>query len=181
MVDSFFGNISCFADQTIYISQTGSSLDELQDCIDACPLDNSASTGITASSELVAHRDIYRGGENRVILHGHPKFSVIMSMLCFEENCARRGQCHIKCDKPRFIEDIPIIPGEVGTGPRGLSNTLPPAIQGRRAAIVYGHGVFSGGKSDFRTAFATLAAVEDLCRAKYMQLISQPAKTGLRP
>lgn len=181
MVDSFFGNISCFTGETIYISQTGSSLDELHDCIDACPLDNSASTGITASSELVAHRDIYLGGKNRVILHGHPKFSVIMSMLCFEKDCARRGQCHVECDKPRFIDDIPIIPGEVGTGPRGLSNTLPPAIQGRRAAIVYGHGVFSVGKNDFRTAFATLAAIEDLCRAKYLQLISAPEKTGGHP
>jgi ribulose-5-phosphate 4-epimerase/fuculose-1-phosphate aldolase len=181
MVDSFFGNISFFTGQTIYISQTGSSLDELQDCIDACPLDNSASTGITASSELVAHRDIYLGGENRVILHGHPKFSVIMSMLCFEEDCARRGQCHIKCDKPRFMDDIPIIPGEVGTGPRGLSNTLPPAIRGHRAAIVYGHGVFSVGKSDFRTAFATLAAIESLCHTRYLQLISQPAETGPPP
>lgn len=174
MVDSFFGNISYFTGNTVYISQTGSSLDELDGCIDACPVDNSASTGITASSELVAHRDIYLGGGLRAILHGHPKFSVIMSMLCFEAACGNRGKCHIKCDKPRFVADIPVVPGEVGTGPRGLSNTLPPAVRGRRGAIVYGHGVFTVGKDDFREAFTNLAAIEDLCRKSYMQIIAAP-------
>jgi ribulose-5-phosphate 4-epimerase/fuculose-1-phosphate aldolase len=176
MVDSFFGNISYFAGDTVYISQTGSSLDELAGCIDACPLDNSASTGITASSELVAHRDIYLGGGSRAILHGHPKFSVIMSMLCFEPACENRGKCHIKCDRERFVEDIPVIPGEVGTGPRGLSNTLPPAVLGRRGAIVYGHGVFTVGKKDFRDAFANLSEIETLCRESYMKIISGSAQ-----
>lgn len=172
MVDSFFGNISYFVNDTVYISQTGSSMDELEGCVDACPLDDSASTGITASSELVAHRDIYLGGGNRAILHGHPKFSVIMSMLCFEEECENRGKCHIKCDKERFVDDIPVIPGEVGTGPRGLSNTLPSAVQGRRGAIVYGHGVFTVGKKDFRDPFTNLSEIEKLCRDAYLKIIS---------
>ena len=172
MVDSFFGNISYFVNDTVYISQTGSSMDELEGCVDACPLDDSASTGITASSELVAHRDIYLGGGNRAILHGHPKFSVIMSMLCFEEECENRGKCHIKCDKERFVDDIPLIPGEVGTGPRGLSNTLPPAVHGRRGAIVYGHGVFTVGKKDFREPFTNLSEIEKLCRDAYLKIIS---------
>jgi ribulose-5-phosphate 4-epimerase/fuculose-1-phosphate aldolase len=172
MVDSFFGNISYFSNNTVYISQTGSSMDELESCIDACPLDNSASTGITASSELVAHRDIYLAGDNRAILHGHPKFSVIMSMLCFEKDCHNRGKCHIRCDKERFVGAFPVIPGEVGTGPRGLSNTLPPAVKGKQGAIVYGHGVFTVGKKDFREAFASLAEVEALCRKSYLELVS---------
>jgi ribulose-5-phosphate 4-epimerase/fuculose-1-phosphate aldolase len=172
MVDSFFGNISYFVNDTVYISQTGSSMDELEGCVDACPLNDSASTGITASSELVAHRDIYLGGSNQAILHGHPKFSVIMSMLCFEEECENRGKCHIKCDKERFVGDIPVIPGEVGTGPRGLSNTLPSAVQGRRGAIVYGHGVFTVGKKDFRDPFTNLLEIEKLCRDAYLKIIS---------
>ena len=52
LVDSYFGNISYVRGETIYISQTGSSMDELEDCIDAVPLDGSSSSGITASSEL---------------------------------------------------------------------------------------------------------------------------------
>ena len=42
LVDSYFGNISFCHGQTLYISQTGSSLDDLKGCIDPCPLDGSS-------------------------------------------------------------------------------------------------------------------------------------------
>ena len=173
MVDSFFGNISFRHQDTIYISQTGSSLDELDGCIDACPIDGSTSTGITASSELVAHRDIYLGNPVHSILHGHPKFSVIMSMICDKPECEHRGQCHVKCTEQRFIGDIPIVPGEVGTGPRGLCRTLPPAMKGRRGVIVFGHGVFTVGTENYVDAFDALVDVEGMCMEVYLELVSK--------
>lgn len=173
MVDSFFGNISFRHQDTIYISQTGSSLDELGGCIDACPMDGSTSTGITASSELVAHRDIYLGNPVHSILHGHPKFSVIMSMICDKPECEYRGKCHVKCVEQRFIGDVPIVPGEVGTGPRGLCKTLPPAMKGRRGVIVYGHGVFTVGSEDYVDAFAALMDIERMCMEDYWKLVSK--------
>ncbi len=172
MVDSFFGNISFRSQDTIYISQTGSSLDELDGCIDACPIDGSTSTGITASSELVTHRDIYLGNPVHSILHGHPKFSVIMSMICDKLECEHRGKCHVKCVEQRFIGDIPIVPGEVGTGPRGLCRTLPPAMKDRRGVIVFGHGVFTVGKVNFVDAFDALMDIENMCKDAYWELIS---------
>ena len=173
MVDSFFGNISFRHQDTIYISQTGSSLDELDGCIDACPIDGSTSTGITASSELVAHRDIYLGNPVHSILHGHPKFSVIMSMICDKQECEYRGKCHVKCVEQRFVGDIPIVPGEVGTGPRGLCRTLPPAMKGRRGVIVFGHGVFTVGKEDYVDTFDALMDIERMCMGAYLELVSK--------
>ena len=170
LVDSFFGNVSFLKDNNLYISQTGSSLDELDGFIDPCPLDDSSCSSITASSEFIAHRDVVTNTDADGILHGHPKFSVIMSMFCEKENCEFDGQCHIKCPEKRFIDDIPIVPGEVGTGPRGLCNTLPPALVGTRGAIVYGHGVFTPARTDFNQAFANLLAIETLCRNKYFDL-----------
>ncbi len=167
MVDSYFGNISYRDGGTIYISQTGSSLDELAGCIDPCPVDGSSCAGITASSEYSAHRDILMNGDARAILHGHPRFSVIMSMICEKENCANRGQCHRLCSTPRFIGDVPIIPGEIGTGRFGLCNTLPPALRGRRGAIVWGHGLFTTGRDDFREAFRSLVEIELMCLEEY--------------
>lgn len=147
LVDSYFGNISYLIDDIIYISQTGSSLDELDGYIDPCPIDNSSCAGITASIELSAHKQIYLDTENRAILHGHPKFSVILSMDCDQRDiCKYKDQCHIKCPYKRFVNDIPIVPGEVGTGPYGLYKTMPPAIKGKRGVIVYGHGVFTACK-----------------------------------
>ena len=171
LVDSFFGNGSYSFGDTIYISQTASSLDELSGCIDPCPLDESSCTGITASSELSAHRDIFLKTNNKAILHGHPKFCVIMSLFCENKDCKSKGKCHIKCPEKRFVADIPIVPGEVGTGPHGLCHTLPGAIADQRGAIVYGHGLFTVGASDFTDAFSSLMAIEKMCIDQYLKNI----------
>ena len=76
---------------------------------------------------------------------------------------------------------IPIVPGEVGTGPFGLCNTLPPALTATtgdakghgRGAIVYGHGLFTLGAVDFRDAFQALMDVEHFCRAEYFRRVAQ--------
>ncbi|HOZ48882.1 MAG TPA: class II aldolase/adducin family protein [Candidatus Hydrogenedentes bacterium] len=167
LVDSFFGNVSYRYGDTMYISQTGSSLDELEGCIDPCPLDGSSCAGITASSEFTAHREIVLRSDVCAVLHGHPKFSVIMSMDCVRYDCPERGRCHIACPEKRHVADIPIVPGEVGTGPYGLCNTLPPAMVGHRGVIVYGHGLFTVARDDFNEAFGNLLAVEAMCRDLY--------------
>ncbi len=171
LVDSYFGNISYRLNETIYISQTGSSLDELASCIDPCPMDGSSCAGVTASSELTAHSEIFLRTDNQAILHGHPKFSVILSMDCHVTDCPNRQQCHIKCSEDRFINDIPIVPGEVGTGPTGLSNTLPPAIKDRRGTIVWGHGLFTVASDDFNEAFKFLLDIENMCRKEYFDRV----------
>ena len=173
LVDSFFGNVSFKWGDTLFISQTTSSLDELEGCIDPCPLDGSACTSITASSEFSAHMGILRLTGMSAILHGHPRFSVIMSMHCEKEDCEFRGSCHIRCPQKRFIGDIPIVPGEVGTGPHGLCNTLPPAMRNRRGVIVWGHGLFTVSEDDFNGAFRNLLSIERMCREEYFRLLEQ--------
>jgi len=171
LVDSFFGNISYCQDDVLHISQTGSSLDELADCVDPCPLDGSSCAGLTASSELMAHQGVILGAGARAILHGHPRFAVILSMDCPKPDCPTRGRCHVECSEARFLDDVPVVPGEVGTGPRGLVNTLPPAMVGRRGVIVHGHGLFAVGDQDFRKPFATLLEVENYCREEYFRRV----------
>lgn len=174
LVDSVFGNISYNLDGTLAISQTGSALDELEGAIDLCPLDGSSCAGLTASSELSAHAALASLDGRRAILHGHPKFAVILSMDCPDApTCPRRDACHVACDKARFVDDIPIVPGEVGCGPRGLVHTMPPALVGRRGVIVLGHGVFTMGRDDFNEGLAALCAVETLCRARYFETLGR--------
>jgi ribulose-5-phosphate 4-epimerase/fuculose-1-phosphate aldolase len=171
MVDSFFGNISYRSNDAIFISQTGSSLDELSGCIDRCPLDGSSCAGVTASSEFSAHRRVYELKNCRAILHGHPKYSVIMSMICDKQDCVKRGLCYRECEEPRFVGGIPVVPGEVGTGRFGLCNTMPQALAGNKGAIVYGHGLFTTGERDFREAFSGMIEIETQCMKQYEILI----------
>ncbi|MFO0753435.1 MAG: class II aldolase/adducin family protein [Thermodesulfovibrionales bacterium] len=169
LVDSFFGNISYIFNNNLYISQTGSSMDELECCIDAVPLDGSSSVGITASSELSAHKIIYRETGHTAILHGHPKFPVIMSMHCLHEGCDR-SLCHKTCKEKRYISGVPVVSGEIGTGPTGLMHTVPEAMREGKGAIVYGHGVFTSGSGSFRAPFSQLLAIDAACRKEYLSL-----------
>jgi len=169
LVDSFFGNISCRAGGVIYISQTAASLDELPGRIDPVRTDNSSTTGITASSELLAHRRIYEESGARTILHGHPKFAVVMSMLCEEKGCPVKD-CWRDCDKVRLLGDTPVVAGEIGAG--GLAKRVPPVIASPRKAVVYGHGVFTVGRTDFAEAFQAMVDVENWCRQEYFRRLS---------
>jgi len=168
LVDSFFGNISYFDGGTIYISQTASSLDELEGHVDPVPLDGSSTAGLSASSELPAHRAVYRTTDYRAVLHGHPKFSVILSMFCEESGCGVQD-CGKSCARVRDICGIPIVPGELGAG--GIAKTVPPAMGRSGSCIVFGHGIFTAGKTGFAEAFQRMVDVENGCRAEYFGLL----------
>ena len=172
LVDSFFGNISCRVGETIFISQTAASLDELAGCIDPVPMDNRSTTGITASSELLAHRRIYEATGARAILHGHPKFAVAMSMLCEEKDCPVKD-CWKDCPNVRMLGDTPVVAGEIGAG--GLAVRVPPVIGGPGKAIVYGHGVFAIGRDGFEEAFRSMVDVENRCREEYFRRLDARA------
>jgi ribulose-5-phosphate 4-epimerase/fuculose-1-phosphate aldolase len=168
LVDSFFGNISYFDGKTIYISQTASSLDELEGHIDPVPLDYSSTAGLSASSELPAHKAVYLATNYHAVLHGHPRFSVILSMHCTEQGCTIED-CGRRCPRKRSICGVLIVAGESGAG--GLARTVPGAIKETGACIVYGHGVFSAGEKDFEDAFRRMVDVENRCREEYFKLL----------
>jgi len=161
LVDSFFGNISYRVGGVIYISQTGSSLDELPGYIDRVPMDGSSTCGITSSSELLAHVKTYEHTRDDAILHGHPRFSVIMSMF---------GEPLVFGEK-RYIEDIPVISGEVGAGRHGLMHTLPPAMQEIHGAVVSGHGTFASCRGSFSEALERLSSIEHRCYRAYRRAL----------
>jgi len=179
LVDSFFGNISYSDNDLIYISQTASSLDELPGCIDPVPFENSSTVGITASSELVAHRGIFETTGCRAILHGHPRFAVVMSMLCEMRETCTIENCWKDCGKVRFLNNTPVVAGEIGAG--GIARNVPPVIGQSGRAIVYGHGVFSIGMSDFSDAFHALVDVENWCRHEYFRKFDERWKPRTYP
>jgi ribulose-5-phosphate 4-epimerase/fuculose-1-phosphate aldolase len=174
LVDSFFGNISYSNGNLLFISQTASSLDELSGCIDPVPFENISTVGITASSELVAHRSIFESTGCRAILHGHPRFAVVMSMLCEEKASCPVSDCWKDCQKVRELGGTPVVAGEIGAG--GIAKNVPPVIGLTGRAVVYGHGVFSIGMTDFRDAFQSLLDVENWCRQEYFRRFDERHK-----
>lgn len=168
LVDSSFGNISYHAGSRLYISQSGAFLDDLAGGIACCPTADIASAPANASSELPAHLEIIRNVGCRAILHGHPRFSVILSMECDIPECPYQGRCHQYCPHERHACGyIPIVSGEVGGGEHGLWHTVPKAIWRGPGAIVYGHGVFTCDETDFNGALSKLIDIERRCCIEY--------------
>lgn len=171
LVDSFFGNISVFDGRTIYISETASSLDELEGHIVPVSIVGSSTAGISASSELPAHRAVYQNNMGFcAVLHGHPKFSVVMSMYCTEEGCEVKD-CTMNCPRSRFACGVPIVAGETGAG--GIAAAVPMGIRERGVCIVYGHGVFAASESGLCHAFMKMVDTENRCRAEYFRLVDE--------
>lgn len=169
LVDSFFGNISCRLGDDVFISATASSLDALRGVIDPIPFDNRTTLGLTASSELAAHQGIYTATAARTILHGHPRFTVALSMLCAKEKDCLISDCWRDCPQVRWLNGVPIVAGEIGAG--GLAQRVPPVIGASGQAIVYGHGVFTVGRKDFAEPFQSLVALERWSRQEYFRRV----------
>ena len=169
LVDSFFGNISCRLGDDVFISATASSLDALRGCIDPIPFDNRTTLGLVASSEFAAHQGIYAATAARTILHGHPRFTVALSMLCAGEKDCLISDCWRDCPQVRWLNGVPIVAGEIGAG--GLAQRVPPVIGASGQAIVYGHGVFTIGRKDFAEPFQSLVALERWSRQEYFRRI----------
>jgi len=70
-----------------------------------------------------------------------------------------------RCPEKRLVGDVPIVSGEVGTGPYGLCHTVPAAMAGRQGVIVYGHGVFTMGRQDFNEPWPT-SSLWSACAAR---------------
>lgn len=170
LVDSYFGNISSCHEGKIYITQTGSSLDELQDRIDVVPYDGTSTTGITASSEFSTHRAIYERTDFRYVLHGHPKFTVVLSMLCPERLC-RGDACYRTCSRDRYIGNVPVVSGEIGTGRYGIVNTVPEVMSKVGAVVVFGHGVFTASTLSLADALQRMVDIENHCIKEFRSTI----------
>ncbi|MBA2882752.1 ribulose-5-phosphate 4-epimerase/fuculose-1-phosphate aldolase [Desulfosalsimonas propionicica] len=171
LVDASFGNLSYRLGNSVYITTSGSFLDDLRDSVAVVNLNTGAASGGRPSSERPAHEQIAARTNFLAIVHGHPLFSVILSMDCHETDCPDSGDCHRLCPRPRQVCSVPVVSGETGGGPYGLSQTVPPAIKTHKAAIVYGHGVFSCAANDFNNALGRMVTIEQLCRKTYFEQI----------
>ena len=171
LVNASFGNISYRRGDELFITGRGSALDDLEGGIITVPLPGPSPQDAGASTELPAHRRIVLETPYRAVLHGHPPFCVILSLDCREYDCPQRGGCHRFCPRERRIAGFAVVTGEAGGGPYGLGRTVPPAVRETGAAIVYGHGVFTAGRDDFRDAFRLLKELETTCRRLFFRMI----------
>ncbi len=150
---STFGNVSVFFNEKMYISSTGSQLDNLKDSISICDFNGNLLNSIEPSSEYPSHFETYKKTSARCILHAHPFFTVAMSMI------AGVG---------KTLFGIPIVGGEAGGGKDGIVHTVPFELKKLNIVVVHGHGVFAVDSFDFNNPLNAIHKLEKLSRKRYI-------------
>ena len=160
LTSSRFGNISLLVEGRIFITTTGSMLDELDpemvvmvDLRGSCDLDR------IASSETCVHRAIYQSTANRAIIHTHSPYAVALSLL------ERTTVDPIDSEGRIFLGSMPIVEGSFGTDE--LARAASAALQDHRACIARGHGVFAAGNS-LCDAYTAACMAEHSAQVRYL-------------
>jgi L-fuculose-phosphate aldolase len=160
LTSSRFGNISILQGDNIFITCTGSMLDELDEGQIVKVDRKSPSAGDQkASSETCVHRAIYLNTSARAIMHTHSPFAVALTLL------ERDTVMPIDSEGIIFLGSIPIVEGQFGTD--DLAKTVSEALQSHKVALARGHGVFAAG-SNLLEAFSRASMAEHSAQVRYL-------------
>ncbi|MFA4935925.1 MAG: aldolase [Candidatus Methanoperedens sp.] len=159
LVESNFGNMSVRAGSRMLITKSGCALDEINgDSIVEVDIDKLSSTDSIASSESPIHRAIYENTTALAVIHAHPHFAVIESLLGHDKIIPPDSEGQY------ILHEIPVVRGGFGT--RELADNTSWALKDHKGVIVFGHGTFAAGKTIEEAYFVT-ALIEHSCKLKY--------------
>lgn len=160
LVESSFGNISIRIADKMLITKSGSSLDEITEkSIVELDIDKTSSLDDIASSETIVHRTIYQKTPALAIIHAHPPFAVIESLLVEYDLIVP-----LNVEGQYFLHEIPVVRGAAGT--EELARINAEALLGHKSIIVFSHGTFSIGKT-LEEAYFVTEQTEHSCKLKY--------------
>jgi L-fuculose-phosphate aldolase len=160
LTSSRFGNISMLQGEKISITCTGSMLDELdQSNVVEVDLNCASDQDRTASSETCVHRAIYRSTSNKAVIHTHSPYAVALSLL--EKDSLEP----LDSEGILFLGAMPIVEGHYGSD--RLAQAVSMALQGHKACIPRGHGVFASGMT-LTEAFTAASMAEHSSKVRYL-------------
>ncbi|RLG22891.1 hypothetical protein DRN72_00530 [Methanosarcinales archaeon] len=155
--DSFFGNISFKIGDKIWITKSGVPLDELEDesfvLLQNPPLSES-------SSESPTHIKIYQEFDVSSVIHVHPFYCILCSMIFQEDFVESRTEGRI------FLKKIAFCEGKAGSWE--LANSVVQSLRrfDTTAVVARGHGLFCIGSS-IDDAYLRCVVAENECKLWY--------------
>lgn len=161
LVSSRFGNISVRTKNGLMIKRTGVMLDSIESADDVIEVSLYPSRDDSiASTETPSHRAIYLATDAKAIIHAHPQFAVVESLLCKDEIKP------LDTEGIPFLGTIPVVDGDTGT--QALCDNLARAYaKGVKGVVNRGHGSFAAGP-DLKDCFNTTAMIEHSSKVKYL-------------
>jgi L-fuculose-phosphate aldolase len=161
LVSSRFGNISVRTANGLLIKKTGVMLDSIESKDDVIEVGMEPSPGDKeASSETSSHRAIYLATGAKAIIHAHPQFAIVESLLCKDEIKP------LDSEGLPFLGTIPVVDGDSGSKELfdNLTRVLSPGKV--KGVMNRGHGSFAIGP-DLKDCFNTTTMMEHSSKVKY--------------
>lgn len=139
LISSHAGNISLRIGQKICITRRGSMLGRITES-DLVDVDLAApdSHVLRASSEIVVHRAIYRNTSALAVVHAHPPYATLLSMVSEE-------LIPIDSEGSYLFKKVPVVSVEKTVGSQESAELVSEALKDYRIVMLRGHGSFARG------------------------------------
>jgi L-fuculose-phosphate aldolase len=159
LVESHFGNISIRTGSRMLITRTGCALDGIdENSVVEVDIDKISNLDAIASSESIVHRAIYKNTRALAVIHAHPAFTVIESLLVGDTIAP------LDIEGQHFLHDIPVVKG--GSCTDELAKNAAEALKDHRGIIVFSHGTFATGMN-LEEAYVVTTLIEHSCKLRY--------------
>lgn len=161
LVTSRFGNISVRTDNGLIIKRTGVMLEDIRGPEDVIEVGlQPGPDDRYASVETSSHRAIYLATDAKAIIHAHPNFAIVESLLCKDEVKP------LDSEGIPFLGTIPIVDGESGS--KELYDNLTAVLKDKKTKglINRGHGSFALGPH-LMDCYNTTTMIEHSSRIRY--------------
>jgi L-fuculose-phosphate aldolase len=139
LISSHAGNMSVRAGDTIHITRRASMLGRLKESdIVSLGIEQNDSHMLMASSELVVHKAIYKNTSALAVVHTHPPYATLISMLEDELIPADSEGSYL-------FKRVPVVSPEKTIGSEEAAGLVSNLLKDYKIVLMRGHGSFARG------------------------------------
>lgn len=158
---SHSGNLSLRCGDKMYIKRRGAACDEIgpEDVIETDVEGDTASI-VLSSSETDVHRAIYKSTSALAVIHAHPPYSIVCSLVYDEV-------IPMDAEGDYMLHKIPVVTVERLSGSKELEAKVCETLKSYKGILVRGHGTFAIGKL-MEEAYHLTCMLEASCMIRYL-------------
>ncbi len=169
LISSHAGNMSVRQGNAIYITRRASMLGRLKRR-DIVEVDLEANDGriLMASSEVVVHRAIYRNTSALAVVHAHPPYATLLSLLAEE-------LIPVDSEGSYLFKKVPVISVEKTIGSEEGAAIISSCMRDYKVVLMRGHGSFARGDM-LEEAYMLTSSLESSSFLLYMYNLREGGK-----
>lgn len=153
LISSHAGNMSVKIGDRIHITKKSSMLGRLlpKDIVEVGPEKNAAGDSM-ASTELVVHRAIYEKTSGLAVVHTHPPYATLLSMVL-------DAIIPVDSEGIYLFQKAPVVSPEKTIGSEETAVLVSESLQDSKIVLIRGHGSFARGDT-LEEAFMLTTSLE---------------------